>query len=389
MATIKKENIFHPRDVRDFLNKRGGKVDNVFASFARSTANLNKWAFYKPEDYPALFEMTDNDRRLNNHGLDTSIMNTATQPSVLMDKAIAGVDFYPYILPKGDVDSPYRIADIRGYNPDAPSPYYFDAPEHFGVQEFPTDLYCRISLNSSAEFTLEDLASFEGIGGEKHIGVLWTNGDDSYHLYNPQEGNVHDGMEMNFKINKEGTYYLLPVYTDYTEEYGDVDVSGWADLFIPIPDTFRTVVVERIAVYGYVDISGFLEYDSLYLDQSNSVFGFSSYPKFTLTFPNGGTPSCTYIIGLYFTVNSDNGTYYGEWWHDGNDDYIYHGGGQDADEIQFVNFPTSISLADVFGEWDSQNAVNSIEIRLVLKRTEGQGYLTFSDSVTQIYNVVI
>lgn len=375
-------------DIRDTINANGGHATNDLTTFFQQN-DVNKWAYDKPISYAMDFDITDHAKYLTSQGLDTSIIKTSNVAKTLLDRAIAGEDFYPYMPPLGGSDSPMRLGDFRGYNPSAVEPYYFTAPEHYEIQELPNTMYCWISLNNGAEFTMQDMAGFDNFGNEKHIGVLWTSGNDIYYLYNPQEGNIKDGIELAFPIYDTGTYYLLPVYTDYVDEYGNIDVSGWAELFIPVPGAFRTVVVERLVVYGYIKMEHFLDYDTLYLDQGNNVYGFSSYPKFTLEFPNGGTPSCTYRLGLWFKADTENGTFYGEWQYNDTDDVIYHGGGEASSEVQFVNFPTSISLSDVFEGWNNETVVNALEIRLMLNREEGQGYLTFDDSVNQIYNVEI
>lgn len=373
-------------DIRDTINANGGSANNDLTSFFQ-TDDIDKWAHKKPVPYSVNFGLTDQMRYLADQGLDNSIISTSNVAKTLLDKAAAGTDFYPYVPVAGGSGSPMRLGDFLGYNPKAVAPYYFTAPEHYEVQSFPATLYCWISLNSGAEFTIEDMASFDNFGNDKHIGILWTAGDGTYYLYNPQGGDINNGIELAFSINETGTYHLLAVYTDYSAGYGNIDVTGEADLFVPVPDGYRKVVVERLEVYGEIALSGFLDGSSLYFDSTSSVYGFSSYPRFSLTFPNGTTPSCTYRLGLFFKVIADNGTFYNTWWY--NDEYITHSGGQTSRDVQFVNFPTSISLSDVFGSWDSGANISSIEIKLQLERVEGQGYLSFGDSVTETYNVVV
>lgn len=373
-------------DIRDTINANGGSASNDLTTFFQVN-DSNKWAKDKPVSYPINFDATDHIRYLAHQGLDTSVIKTSNVAKTLLDRAAAGEDFYPYVPPTGGSSSPMRLGDFRGYNPKAVAPYYFTAPEHYQVQSFPATMYCWISLNSGAEFTIEDMAAFDNFGNDKHIGILWTNGDGIYYLYNPQGGDINNGIELAFSISGTGTYHLLAVYTDYAAGYGNIDVTGEADLFIPIPDGYRQVVVERLEVYGEISLSSFTNDGSLYLDQTPSVYGFNSYPRFSLTFPNGTTPSCEYRLGLFFKVETSNGTLYGNWWY--NEEYITHGGGQSSSTVQWANFPTSIRLDEVLGSWDSGATITSIEIKLQLERVSGQGYLAFADSVTETYNVVV
>ena len=123
-------------DIVATLNANGGTVDFEKESWYKPSANVNKWAYNKPESYPSMFEMTDNDRYMNNHGFDlSSISNVAV--SQLFAKAASG-DTWKYILPSGETLSPYRMSDFRGYNPNAAAPFNYDSIAKSGaVVNFP------------------------------------------------------------------------------------------------------------------------------------------------------------------------------------------------------------------------------------------------------------
>ena len=185
-------------DIRDTINANGGSASNDLTTFFQVN-DSNKWAKDKPVSYPINFDATDHIRYLADQGLDNSIISTSNVAKTLLDRAAAGEDFYPYVPPTGGSSSPMRLGDFRGYNPKAVAPYYFTTPEHYQVQSFPATMYCWISLNSGAEFTIEDMASFDNFGNDKHIGILWTKGDGTYYLYNPQGGDINNGIELAFR----------------------------------------------------------------------------------------------------------------------------------------------------------------------------------------------
>lgn len=133
MATIKSSNIYHPRDIRDVLNAAGGKVD-VEGSYFRTTANLNKWALWKPERHSRLTNrLTLAERKANHCGL-TPVQNNALltgnmyyQGGTVVDNdvetVLANQQQWTYNLPNGGTSSPYRIGDFtnedgvsQGYN---------------------------------------------------------------------------------------------------------------------------------------------------------------------------------------------------------------------------------------------------------------------------------
>lgn len=147
-------------DIVATLNANGGTVDFEQESWFKPSANVNKWAYNKPESYPSMFEMTDNDRYMNNHGFDlSSISNVAV--SQLFAKAASG-DTWKYILPSGETLSPYRMSDFRGYNPNAAAPFNYDSIAKSGaVVNFPYTADWLVKVNFASEIKMSDLNVFE------------------------------------------------------------------------------------------------------------------------------------------------------------------------------------------------------------------------------------
>lgn len=167
MAILPSTNL-KKHEVRDVLNANGGKTNNVFGSLFSENANINKWAFNKPESYPTMFEMTDDDRYMNNHGFDlTGFSNVAV--SQLFTKAANG-ETWKYVLPEGGTSSPYRIADFRGYNSDAEAPFNYDSIAKEGsVVNFPYTADWLVKVNSASEIKMSDLNVFDTLNADYYF----------------------------------------------------------------------------------------------------------------------------------------------------------------------------------------------------------------------------
>lgn len=384
MAIIPNKDIKDYR-LRDTLNAAGGKTDNEFGSKFRTLANINKWSKYKPVKYNKITALSEQEFKLANYGLSNYYMGKTMTPKQLMDLAIQGTDFYPYVPPTGGEESPYRIADFRGYNTDAEPPYIVQAPNSFEPAQFPAYFGYALYLNPNSELKISDLASFEDvIGLAQKMGILWTGEDGLYYLYYSSSANIEEGIYLDLEIQDEGTHHFIAVWFNWDVSEGNSEITNEAINFVPVPDSYRKVVVTQKQIWGVVSV----EWDSLaslyYYKTNGKIQGFAtSYPYFTLTFPNGTPPSCSYRIGLYISVVIDGNQYEGYYWYD--DEYIYNP--PTSDRQIFVNFPTEISLSDVLG-FDVVNMdVQSIKIRLDLERVEGYGFLSY-DNMNE-YNVTI
>ena len=106
-------------DIRDTLNSAGGSVDNDVASAFKESAKINRWAKYKPIDYPEkLIELDELDLRNKSYGIDMPVLN-----AVYSDNTPSAP--WSYILPK----SVFRLADFRKYYKRAVPPVLFTFPD--------------------------------------------------------------------------------------------------------------------------------------------------------------------------------------------------------------------------------------------------------------------
>lgn len=336
---------------------------------------INKWSKKKPVSYAKSSGLTDAEFKLANYGLSTSYFSTSNTAKALLTAAQNGTDFYPYIKPSGGSNSPYRLGDFRGYNHSAVAPYSIDCSSTMSVQSFPATLPYTLWVNSDSDIKLTDLAAFEDVTGntDMHLGVLWTKGDGTYYLYNSaKDDDITSDVALNLTIPSTGTYHFLGVFTNYSDSYGNVDVTSMAETFIPVPNTYCKTVISQKTVYGEVTLSNLT--DSYLYYSWGSIYGFSNFPTFTITFPNGSTPACTYRFGLYVRAELDGSTYGGTYWYD--DELISHSAGSTTQTVQFNNFPSFIALSDILGAiYDENMSVDSITITPDLERVSGQGYL--------------
>lgn len=385
MAVLPNTNL-KVHEIRDVLNGAGGKADNTFGSLFREE-NINKWSRYKPVSYAKVTALSEQELKWANYGLSNYYMGRTMTPRQLMDLAIQGTDFYPYEPPTGGEASPFRIADFRGYNTEAEPPYIVQAPNSFEPAQFPAYFSYSLYLNPSqnSELKITDLATFEDvIGMAQKIGVLWVGEDGLYYLYYSSSANLEEGIYLDLEVQSEGTHHFLAVWFNMEVTEGNNEITNEAINFVPVPDSYRKVVVTQKQIWGVVSV----DWDSLnslyYYKVNGMIQGFSTtYPYFTLTFPNGTPPDCVYRIGLYISVVIDGSQYEGFYWYD--DEYIYNPPA--SDRQIFVNFPSEISLSDVLG-FDVVNMdVQSIEIRLELERVDGYGFLSYDNM--NVYNVTI
>jgi hypothetical protein len=373
-------------EIRDILNKYGGKTDNDFGSKYRKAANVNKWAKFKPQNSDNPFQLSEEERKLGNYGLDLTWSGSARTPqSVLIDMS-QGKDFYPYVAPK----PPFRSSDYLGYNPNAPAPYSLSCSSTLEVLSFPAYIPFTIKINSEAEFKLTDLAAFEDSFSGGYFAVLCSEGleiNSQVMMHKPSNPEQYKNMLYGeIEVNKAGTYYLAAVYTRIPNEGEITDVSSVVENFMPIPDGYVSVKVTQKTVYAYLQIENLVNV-SLYLDKTNlTIGGFGNMPSFTTYFPFGSVLPCSYELGFHVTMDSDWGQYYNEWYY--TEQTIDHENGNTPKTTIFANFPAYISLSELLGQ-DFEYSINiwSITLMPVLRRISGQGFLGFEE--TPKYDVVL
>lgn len=151
-------------DVRDALNKEGGRTDNVFGSKFRTTAQIDKWSKKKPTKYYGLIIETGNEEPKQwqaDNGLcgftEGSVMFGSDSALV---SAVMGNQTFVYDPPRGG-DYPLRIGDYRGYYPKAMNPILsFDVSGQIVANDNGSSMTFRVmgngDVNEEVNLTMKD-----------------------------------------------------------------------------------------------------------------------------------------------------------------------------------------------------------------------------------------
>lgn len=110
-------------DVRDTLNSAGGAAGNSISSLMTEACKINRWAKYKPIDYPEkLIQLDELDLRNKSYGINIPVLNAVYSDNIPSAP-------WSYVLPK----SVFRLADFRNYDKNAVPPVLFHFPERLGM----------------------------------------------------------------------------------------------------------------------------------------------------------------------------------------------------------------------------------------------------------------
>lgn len=133
MAILPNKNL-KDSEVRDTLNKGGGKTDNDFWTKYKLLSNVNIWSFRKPYATDLdLFYLTDEQIRSINCGLTPLQIASPTSLPGRIDGKMNG---WAYEMPTGGQSSPFRSGDYLGYNPDAqPMIQNLSVPAQVSIKE--------------------------------------------------------------------------------------------------------------------------------------------------------------------------------------------------------------------------------------------------------------
>lgn len=173
-------------EVRDVLNTNGGSVSNDITTFFKQSANINKWAKFKPESFEIDFDLDENMRFENNYGFDLRSIGIGAPVSELFENAQNNNNWI-YVLPTGGKESPFRLGDFRLYNSNAIPPFdYRHLSKSAQTQNGTANVSQRIDINNTvdSEIKIEDLAAFENLQG--------TVGTHYFIISRKENGNNYD-----------------------------------------------------------------------------------------------------------------------------------------------------------------------------------------------------
>lgn len=357
--------------VRDELNAGGGVTDNQFGSKFKALADINKWAFFKPESYPNLFQMSDYERYLNNHGLDVSAVTYGT----IKDKFGKMSELWAYVAPKGDSESPYRIADFRGYNDDAVPPFDYHWINRSAASSiYPYSEEWRVAVRPSAEIKMSDFSIFDNMNADSYMFIARKlNGSNYEYIKSSEFSRSGDPTDIICSITfpSEGDWECL--FCMGQRNNSDI-IESRTDL-IPLPDGNFTFSLSKKYIYVKMEYV-YPNPPEVTYDRYERVLNFgTTYFNMTLeaSDKDESVPRTILQFGFHMTLYDNMWNEMGSnavYSEDGTDEIVYTG----TDKVSWmtVNFPQFIKLTDYFDEMAVENA-SFIRIRPDARVVDGKG----------------
>lgn len=268
MSEILNEYNLADHDVRDFLNKEGGRTDNVFGSKFRRTANVDKWSKRKPTKYRGLIIETGNedpkqwqaDNGLCGFAEDSVIFGVLDE----LVKAVENGNIFVYELPTGDPYF-YRMGDFRGYNPKAKSPIWsFEASGQIDLNAANNN-YATFTIlgdkdiDEETNLTLQDIIPTSATSlSEYYFGVVVVkNGSIVKHEVLPERIDNGKGWTKSVSVSSEN----ITEPGDYMAYAMLVSPDG--KKFVPCPikgAPFKVIYTDPSSKLGWYDMPGYNYY---------------------------------------------------------------------------------------------------------------------------------
>lgn len=300
MAILPNKNLKN-HEVRDILNKNGGKVDNNFGSLFKESANIHDDSRYKPVAYPKLFELTDADY----YDADWGYIIPTYSDYIKMKDAVAKGETWGYHRPYGGEASPYRIGDFRRYDTEARPPFAMEASNGENVY-----LGNTLRLTFSEEMT--DIVKWNKFSSYQGVNIQYLNCG----VYVPEIGyyyaltDTNQGLTMNDldweKINiniPSGLFTAGETYTAYFVLTTFDGANGGRTWYYPSESDYGSWWVMKKGgevKFKVVDTPTPMDYINVYGYGNGSysyVSGYYSISGVTMTFEIETTSSLGSTIG--------------------------------------------------------------------------------------------
>lgn len=384
-------------DIRDTLNGNGGDTGNDVASLFKTSANINKWAKYKPESFKKDFNLSDTERSNNNYGFAERSIGFGATVSELFDKSTSK-ELWQYVLPEGGEDSPYRLGDFRKYNPSATVPYnYKHVAENGTTVNNNYSQEQRVVINDDSELRIEDFEAFERLSqGGENLYYFWiariSTGSGTYDYiisnYTSVSGSQNN-IDCTLNFNKTGTWECLFCVGRYDYNNDSDYISARTDC-LALPQGYKQFVLTKKTVTinvkiispDYINQTRYYS-DTYTLHFGSNIFYFNMTPSESDT--TGTIPDTEFKFGFYIRLINGMDTIgdielYDE---DTSDTILYSA---NETEYMIVNFPTPVQLSDYFNPTDLAYATE-FEIRPIMKRVsdEGNNARFATDDVLHLY----
>lgn len=225
------------------------------------TADINKWAKYKPVRSGKLGILTDAERAELNHGI---VLTKYTSPAALVS-GYAGD--YAYLKPRGmaTYGEPYRVLDFNEYNNNAESPVSSFQGISGDVTEG-TDLIVRLYLNPSNQVPTGSILWTDLNPGERplsqyYFGVIIRTGTSSTYRVITMGTAIGTGYPIQelaltlpaslFAVGNSYTLYPILSYTAYTTATSQSSyTTGLFSVPGATPTTFSVRTIAVVVSYG-------------------------------------------------------------------------------------------------------------------------------------------
>lgn len=319
-------NPINPQDPYLVLGVRKRKSGyNINYICSNLHGRINKWAKYKPIDYPAIGELTEAQLKNGDYGI-----KPVTAKSTVLDAVNA--NSYEYVPPKGGDNSPYRLCDFIGYNHNAEPPILFSTAETIfewdtSVQEvYAFQVMCYKNAADSlnliqANSLLENMYLALAILGSSNKYYVKTSAITLKQFIDRTEDpyvNLHrdDAPLMNFNSGSKVEYYLLASSFKADQAFV-LETSQPSASFIPLPfaDTwqqkgeFTLKKVDNVPLFSLVEIAfGSYSYQD-YQTIGTITIGSGTF-RFRFRVKNQRSTAFSMTANEYQINVRCNGTYY-------------------------------------------------------------------------------
>ena len=366
-------------DVSDTLNANGGVTSREFSSFFRASANINKWAYNKPESYDSIFAMSDYERKMNNHGFDvTSITGNV---DYLFRNA---KNSWTYILPKGGEHSPFRIGDFRGYNPNAKPPFNYGYIMKSGeTQTGSTTEVWRVVVNSDAEIKMSNMVVFEDMNASHYMFVARKVSGGDY-ITSTMASMSGDPSEIVCSITfpSDGTWECLFCIGQNTS----TPIGSRTDLVVMPDGYFTYTLVKKVAFVTITYVSPNLS--DVYYNSADYSLNIGSIITLKLkAFDQSvSVPSTEFKFGMIMELYDGGGSFMDSrsvYSTGSNDNIIYTG--TEEKTWQVVDFPSPLYLTNYFDQYQIDSA-SKVRLKIDIQKVSGNGAISM-DNVYYDYNL--
>lgn len=217
--------------------------------------NINRWSKYKPVRYDSVAPNRGAGAdwwRAHDGNCGLSIPSYPNM-SAMFTALRGGANTWDYLPPTGVAGQPLRLADFRGYEHSAQSPF---VPRQLNNTYYRTlgiiGTALDLSVQGSNELTISDLGDTYNLGA-MYFGVAICQQGTSGYKYMTENITMSagGGGGINVPISSElGTYEVVYFLAEKSKlSFSDPDKTN---TFIPIPNAMQIVYIENSPISVYV-----------------------------------------------------------------------------------------------------------------------------------------